>query len=87
MNSPYIVAVGGTLRTGSTTEKAMRHALVTHGSLIYEAPAAYLYRYLMTGLPDTPIGRALVREILDEETESIKCGALWPLGRRWVVEP
>jgi FMN reductase len=27
MNSPYIVAVGGTLRTGSTTEKAMRHAL------------------------------------------------------------
>ncbi len=27
MDSAYIVAVGGTLRTGSTTEKAMRHAL------------------------------------------------------------
>ena len=27
MDSPYIVAVGGTLRTGSTTEKAMRYAL------------------------------------------------------------
>ena len=27
MSSPYIVAVGGTLRLGSTTEKAMRHVL------------------------------------------------------------
>ena len=27
MNSPYIVAVGGTLRPGSTTEKAMQHVL------------------------------------------------------------
>jgi FMN reductase len=27
MRSPYIVAVGGTLRAGSTTEKAMRHVL------------------------------------------------------------
>jgi FMN reductase len=26
-NSPYIVAVGGTLRAGSSTEKAMRHVL------------------------------------------------------------
>src|SRR5579862_8963611 len=29
--------------------KAMRHVLAMHGSLIYEAPAAYLYRYLITG--------------------------------------
>jgi FMN reductase len=27
VSSPYIVAVGGTLRLGSTTEKAMRHVL------------------------------------------------------------
>jgi FMN reductase len=27
VNSPYIVAVGGTLRPGSTTEKAMQHVL------------------------------------------------------------
>jgi FMN reductase len=27
LNSPYIVAVGGTLRPGSTTEKAMQHVL------------------------------------------------------------
>ena len=27
MNSPYIVAVGGTLRAGSSTERAMRHVL------------------------------------------------------------
>jgi FMN reductase len=27
MNSPYIVAVGGTLRANSSTEKAMRHVL------------------------------------------------------------
>ena len=27
MDSPYIVAVGGTLRTNSSTEKAMRHVL------------------------------------------------------------
>src|SRR5260370_3480406 len=27
MNSPYIVAVGGTLRPGSSTEKAMQHVL------------------------------------------------------------
>lgn len=27
MSSPYIVAVGGTLRPGSTTEKAMQHVL------------------------------------------------------------
>lgn len=27
MDSPYIVAVGGTLRPGSSTEKAMRHVL------------------------------------------------------------
>jgi FMN reductase len=27
LNSPYIVAVGGTLRLGSTTEKAMQHVL------------------------------------------------------------
>jgi len=28
-NSPYIVAIGGTLRSGSSTEKAMRHVLDT----------------------------------------------------------
>jgi FMN reductase len=27
MKSPYVVAVGGTLRAGSSTEKALRHAL------------------------------------------------------------
>jgi len=27
MNSPYIVAVGGTLRPNSSTERAMRHVL------------------------------------------------------------
>jgi len=27
VNSPYIIAVGGTLRPGSTTEKAMQHVL------------------------------------------------------------
>ena len=27
--APYIVAVGGTLRAGSSTEKAMRHVLST----------------------------------------------------------
>src|ERR1700686_921443 len=29
MSAPYIVAVGGTLRTNSSTERAMRHVLAT----------------------------------------------------------
>jgi FMN reductase len=29
LSSPYIIAVGGTLRAGSSTEKAMRHVLAT----------------------------------------------------------
>ena len=29
VNSPYILAVGGTLRPGSSTEKAMRHVLMS----------------------------------------------------------
>jgi SAM-dependent methyltransferase len=66
---------------------AMRRVLVAHGTLIHEVPAAYFYRYLMTGLPNTAAGNTIVREILDEETASIEQGGLWPLGRRWVVEP
>ena len=64
----------------------MRRVLAAHGTVIHEASAAYIYRYLQPGLPDTPTGRAVLGRTLREETNAITTGALWPLGRRWVVQ-
>jgi SAM-dependent methyltransferase len=64
----------------------MRRVLAAHGRLIHEAPSAYFYRYLSPGLAATPAGVAVLRRTLREETGAIATGALWPLGRRWVVQ-
>lgn len=65
---------------------AMRRVLAAHGTLIHEASPAYFYRYLLPGMPATPAGDAVLRRTLQEETEAIAAGTLWPLGRRWVVQ-
>jgi SAM-dependent methyltransferase len=68
------------------TAEMMRRVLAAHGTLIHETRSAYFYRYLAPGLPATPAGAAVLRRTLRQETEAIATGALWPLGRRWVVQ-
>ena len=64
----------------------MRRVLATYGSLIHEAPSAYFYRYFLPGLPANRAGVAVLHQALHEEMEAIASSALWPLGRRWVVQ-
>jgi SAM-dependent methyltransferase len=65
---------------------AMRGVLAAHGTLIHESTPAYFYRYLLPGVPATSAGATVLRRTLQEETEAIAAGILWPLGRRWVVQ-
>lgn len=74
-------------RHAIASAKAMRGCLVAHGRLIHESRAAYFYRYLLPGLSDLQTGQEVLHQVLREETEAIGTGALWPLGRRWVVGP
>jgi len=65
--------------------EAMRECLAAQGRLIHESRVAYFYRYLVPGLSDTPSGHEILDQTLREETGAIATGALWPLGRRWVL--
>jgi hypothetical protein len=65
--------------------EAMRAGLIAQGKLIHESRVAYFYRYLLPGLSDTQASHELLHQVLEEETQAIATGALWPLGRRWVV--
>jgi SAM-dependent methyltransferase len=67
--------------------EAMRASLIAEGTLIHESRVAYFYRYLLDGLSDAETSHQVLSQVLREETEAIRTGALWPLGRRWVVSP
>jgi SAM-dependent methyltransferase len=67
--------------------EAMRASLLAEGALIHESRVAYFYRYLLAGLSDAPTSHQVLEQVLHEETQAIRTGALWPLGRRWVVSP
>jgi len=65
MKSPYIVAVGGTLRPGSSTEKAMRHVLAAAANagartLLVSGPALNLPMYQ----PENPERSDLARDLV-----------------------
>src|ERR1700685_2872925 len=67
MSSPYIVAVGGTLRANSSTERAMRHALAAAQSAgartkLISGSALQLPLYQ----PDNPERSAAARELVAE---------------------
>ena len=68
MNSPYIVAVGGTLRPGSTTEKAMQHVLDTAHragarTRLISGPALQLPMYEPDNPERTDAARDLVAQL------------------------
>ncbi len=68
MNSPYIVAVGGTLRAGSSTEKAMRHVLraaerAGARTRLISGPALELPMYQPDNAERTDAARDLVAQL------------------------
>ena len=67
-NSPYIVAVGGTLRAGSSTEKAMRHVLAAAEragarTMLLSGPALQLPMYQPENPERTDAARELVAQL------------------------
>ena len=68
MNSPYIVAVGGTLRPGSSTEKAMQHVLDAADragarTRLISGPALQLPMYQPENAERTDAARDLVAQL------------------------
>jgi FMN reductase len=68
MSSPYIVAVGGTLRTGSSTEKAMQHVLNAAAragarTRLISGPALQLPMYQPENPERTDAARDLVAQL------------------------
>ncbi len=68
MTPPYIVAVGGTLRPGSTTEKAMRHVLraaerAGARTALISGPALQLPMYQPENAERTDAARDLVTQL------------------------
>jgi FMN reductase len=68
VNSPYIVAVGGTLRAGSSTEKAMRHVLraaerAGARTRLISGPALELPMYQPDNAERTDAARDLVAQL------------------------
>ena len=68
MNSPYIVAIGGTLRAGSSTELAMRHVLAAAEragarTRLICGPALQMPMYQPENAERTPQARDLVAEM------------------------